>query len=228
MEELKKNNTDNAALTQQIEALKQANSEKDNVRNQELANVKKDYEIRLALNSANVRNEIAVRALLDLDKVSFDETGALTGLDEQNVLLSLHASNNMNGKIITKVNRITFDEVINNLNLGSIIYPKFTTMRYILKYVRAMNNSIGSNVETLYKIKNDKAEALEFYVNENSKLVGIPLEKLKLKDNLIICYIKRKGEIITPNGQDCIKKGDYVIVVTTNVGLQDLSDILRS
>lgn len=91
---------------------------------------------------------------------------SLTGLDEQNVLLSLHASNNMNGKIITKVNRITFDEVINNLNLGSIIYPKFTTMRYILKYVRAMNNSIGSNVETLYKIKNDKAEALEFYVNE--------------------------------------------------------------
>lgn len=153
---------------------------------------------------------------------------SLTGLDEQNVLLSLHANNNMNGKIITKVNRITFDEVINNLNLGSIIYPKFITMRYILKYVRAMNNSIGSNVETLYKIKNDKAEALEFYVNENSKLVGIPLEKLKLKDNLIICYIKRKGEIITPNGQDCIKKGDYVIVVTTNVGLQDLSDILRS
>lgn len=153
---------------------------------------------------------------------------SLTGLDEQNVLLSLHASNNMNGKIITKVNRITFDEVINNLNLGSIIYPKFTTMRYILKYVRAMNNSIGSNVETLYKIKNDKAEALEFYVNENSKLVGIPLENLRLKDNLIICSIKRKGEIITPNGQDCIKKGDYVIVVTTNVGLQDLSDILRS
>lgn len=83
LEELKKNNTDNAALTQQIEALKQANSDKDAVRNQELANVKKDYEIRLALNSANVRNEIAVRALLDLDKVSFDETGALTGLDEQ-------------------------------------------------------------------------------------------------------------------------------------------------
>ena len=134
----------------------------------------------------------------------------------------------MKGKIITKVNKIAFDEVIDNLNLGSIIYPKFITMQYILQYVRAMNNSIGSNVETLYKIKKDKAEALEFYVNESSKLVGIPLEKLNLKDNLIICSIKRKGEIITPNGQDCIKKGDYVIVVTTNIGLQDLSDILRS
>ena len=153
---------------------------------------------------------------------------SLTGLDEQNVLLSLYANSKMKGKIITKVNKIAFDEVIDNLNLGSIIYPKFITMQYILQYVRAMNNSIGSNVETLYKIKKDKAEALEFYVNEGSKLVGIPLEKLKLKDNLIICSIKRKGEIITPNGQDCNKKGDYVIVVTTNIGLQDLSDILRS
>ena len=153
---------------------------------------------------------------------------SLTGIDEQNVLLSLYANNKMKGKIITKVNRIDFDEVIDNLNLGSIIYPKFITMQYILQYVRAMNNSIGSNVETLYKIKKDKAEALEFHVNENSKVVGIPLEKLNLKDNLVICSIKRKGKIITPNGQDCIKKGDYVIVATTNMGLQDLSDILRS
>ena len=93
---------------------------------------------------------------------------SLTGLDEQNVLLSLYANSKMKGKIITKVNKIAFDEVIDNLNLGSIIYPKFITMQYILQYVRAMNNSIGSNVETLYKIKKDKAEALEFYVNEGS------------------------------------------------------------
>ena len=153
---------------------------------------------------------------------------SLTGIDEQNELLSLYANNKMKGKVITKVNKISFDEVIDNLNLGSIIYPKFITMQYILQYVRAMNNSIGSNVETLYKIKKDKAEALEFHVNESSKVVGVPLEKLNLKDNLVICCIKRKGQIITPNGQDCIKKGDYVIVVTTNMGLQDLSDILRS
>ena len=118
--------------------------------------------------------------------------------------------------------------VLDNLNLGSIIYPKYITLHYILQYVRAMNNSIGSNVETLYKIKKDKAEALEFCVNEGSKLVGIPLEKLNLKDNLIICCINRKGKVITPKGQDCIKKGDHVIIVTTNVGLHDLSDILRS
>lgn len=153
---------------------------------------------------------------------------SLTGIDEQNVLLSLYALSKMKGKIITKVNRIAFDEVIDNLNLGSIIYPKYITLQYILQYVRGMNNSIGSNVETLYKIKKDKAEALEFYVNECSKLIGIPLEKLNLKDNLIICSINRKGKIITPRGHDCIKKGDRVIIVTTNIGLHDLSDILRS
>ena len=153
---------------------------------------------------------------------------SLTGIDEQNVLLSLYARSKMKGKIITKVNRIAFDEVIDNLDLGSIIYPKYITLYYILQYVRAMNNSIGSNVETLYKIKKDKAEALEFYVNEGSKLVGIPLEELKIKDNIIICSIRRKGKVITPKGQDCIKVGDHVIIVTTNVGLHDLSDILGS
>ena len=153
---------------------------------------------------------------------------SLTGIDEQNVLLSLYARSKMKGKIITKVNRIAFDEVIDNLNLGSIIYPKYITLHYILQYVRGMNNSIGSNVETLYKIKKDKAEALEFFVNQDSKLIGIPLENLDLKDNLIICSINRNGKIITPKGQDCILAGDHVIIVTTNMGLHDLSDILRS
>lgn len=152
---------------------------------------------------------------------------SLTGIDEENVLLSLYVRSKINGKIITKVNRICFDEVIDSLNLGSVISPKYITSEYILQYVRAMNNSIGSNVETLYKIKRDKAEAIEFYVNEGSKLIGVPLEKLDLKDNLLICSINRNGKTITPKGQDHIEKGDYVIVVTTNARLHDLSDILR-
>ena len=80
---------------------------------------------------------------------------------------------------------------------------------------------------TLYKIKKDKAEALEFYVNEGSKLIGKNLEELELKENVLICCINRNGRVITPKGQDSIQKGDHVIVVTTNVGLHDLSDIVR-
>ena len=165
--------------------------------------------------------------LMEEDLTEMQSFASLTGIDEENVLLSLYAHSKINGKIITKVNRIDFDEVLDTLDLGSIIYPKYITSQYILQYVRAMSNSIGSNVETLYKIKKDRAEALEFHVTEDSGLIGIPLEKLDLKKNLIICSIMRNGSVITPKGQDSIMAGDHVIIVTTNVGLQDLSDILR-
>ncbi len=168
------------------------------------------------------------KILLEEGIMDVESFASLTGIDEENVMLSLYAQSKTNGKIITKINRIAFDEVIRSLNLGSIIYPKYITMQYILQYVRAMNNSIGSNVETLYKIKKDKAEALEFQVNEGSKLIGVPIEDLNLKPNLIICSINRNREIITPRGKDSIEKGDHVIVVTTDIGLHDLSDILRS
>ena len=90
-----------------------------------------------------------------------------------------------------------------------------------------MQNSIGSNVETLYRIIENRAEALEFCVHENSPVVGIPLEKLNLKENLLLCCINREQRIIIPKGQDTIEVGDTVIVVTTNTGLNDLKDILK-
>ena len=97
----------------------------------------------------------------------------------------------------------------------------------IIRYVRAMQNSMGSNVETLYKIVQNKAEALEFRVGKDAPLIGIPLEKLSFKDNLLIACINRGGQIITPRGKDTIEPGDTVIVVTTHSGLKDLKDILR-
>lgn len=90
-----------------------------------------------------------------------------------------------------------------------------------------MQNSIGSNIETLYQLIEDKVEALEFRVQERSALVGIPLKELQLKENLLIACINRRGNIITPGGQDTIEMGDTVVVVTTNQGFHDLKDILK-
>lgn len=112
------------------------------------------------------------------------------------------------------------------MDLGSVLYPKHITAEYILQYVRAMQNSIGSNIETLYQLIEDKVEALEFRVHEKSELVGVPLKELKLKENLLIGCINRKGTIITPGGQDTIEVGDTVVVVTTSQGFHDLKDIL--
>ncbi len=150
-----------------------------------------------------------------------------TSLDEENIMLSLYAKSVSKAKTITKVHRISYDEIIDSLDLGSVLYPKNITAEYILQYVRAMQNSIGSNVETLYRLIENKVEALEFRVNEQSELVGVPLKELRLKDNLLIACINRKGIIITPGGQDSIMLGDTVVIVTTNQGFHDLKDILR-
>lgn len=161
-------------------------------------------------------------------QVQMEAFASLTGFDEENIMLSLYASSQSKAKLITKVNKIAFENVINSLNLGSLIQPKMLTAEIILQYVRAMQNSMGSsNIETLYKIAADKAEALEFRVKEGSPVLGIPLEKLKLIDNLLVACINRGGTIITPRGKDTVEAGDTVIVVTTHTGLNDLTDILR-
>ena len=151
---------------------------------------------------------------------------SLTGFDEENIMLSLYAASQSKAKLITKVNRITFGNVIDSLNLGSVIYPKMITADLILQYVRAMQNSMGSNVETMYKIVAEKAEALEFRVKADAPLLGVPLMDLQLKRNLLVACINRNGHVIIPRGQDTIEAGDTVIVVTTHTGLNDLKDIL--
>ena len=151
---------------------------------------------------------------------------SLTGFDEENILLSLYAASQSRAKLITKVNKIAFENVINALNLGSVIYPKMLTADIILQYVRAMQNSMGSNIETVYKIVADKAEALEFRVRGDSPVLGIPLEKLRTRNNLLVACINRNGRIIMPRGKDTLEAGDTVIIVTTHTGLNDLKDIL--
>ena len=152
---------------------------------------------------------------------------SLTGIDEANIFLSLFAKSRSNGKIVTKINKISFDGIIHSFNLGSLIYPKFITAENITQYVRGAQNTIGSNVEVLYKIIENKAEALEFAVRETSDVVGVPLESLKIKDNILIASINHKGRVITPKGKNIISVGDSVIIVTTSPGLKDITDILK-
>ena len=117
--------------------------------------------------------------------------------------------------------------MIDILDIGSVIYPKYITADYILQYVRAMQNSIGSNIETLYHILDNQAEALEFAIRENSPVVGIPLSELNLKKNLLVGYLNRNGVVKIPRGHDTIQVGDTVIIVTTHKGLRDITDILE-
>ena len=151
----------------------------------------------------------------------------LTGMDEENLFLSMFAQNASNAKVITKVDRMDFDEIIKRLDLGTLLHPKNITADNILRYVRALSNSIGSNVESLYKIIDDKVEALEFLIQKDSPVVGIPLSELKVKPNVLVACISRGGRIIIPNGNTSIHVGDSVVVVTSHLGFGDIEDILR-
>ena len=152
---------------------------------------------------------------------------ALTNMDEENVMLSLYAKEMSRAKKITKVSSNTYDSIISTLDIGSVIHPKLITAENILQYVRAMQNSIGSNVETLYQLVGGRAEALEFIIREESEVTNIPLQALDLKRNLLVCAIHRRGRVIIPKGQDRLEKGDYVIIITTDCSrLKDISDIL--
>ena len=151
----------------------------------------------------------------------------LTGIDEENIMLTLFARQVSNAKVVTKINHITFKDVINNLDLGSVIYPRYITSEAIIAYARAKKNSLGSNIETLYHMFDSRVEAIEFRVQNESKVTNTPLMELSLKKNLLITFINRNGSILIPSGQDCIKVGDTVMIVTTHTGFNDILDILE-
>lgn len=157
---------------------------------------------------------------------TMDSFVALTNLDEENILLALLAKKKVSRKVVTKINREQLNEVIHNLELDSVVYPKLLTAQKILRYSRATRNSIGSNVKTLYRLYDDKAEAMEFSITENSKITGIALRQMKLKKGLLIAAITRNDKLIIPDGQTEILPGDSMIVVTTHLGLKDAQDIL--
>lgn len=171
--------------------------------------------------NASDHNVLIEESLEDMDAFV-----SLTNMDEENIILSLYAKKKSKAKVFTKVTRLTYDDIINEMPLGIIVNPQSITADQIIQHVRAMENSKGSNVETLYKIVGNKVEALEFRVRGNSNLINIPLEKLKTKENLLVGCINRNGRIIIPTGQDSIQVGDTVIIVTTHTGLNDLNDIL--
>lgn len=151
----------------------------------------------------------------------------LTGIDEENVVLTLHAKQVSKAKIITKINRLGFSNVFNNMDLGSVIYPKYITSEAIIAYVRARKAASGSSIETLYHLFDMRAEAIEFKVTEESEVTGIPLRDMKLKSNLLISFIFREGQLIIPAGDDVIRPNDTVMIVTTNTGFTDIKDILK-
>lgn len=152
---------------------------------------------------------------------------SLTGYDENNILISYFATSQNVPKVIAKVNRPEFYPIAGKLGIDTIISPIQTVADEMLRYARALQNSVGSNVEKLYKIMDGKAEALEFNVRPDFKHAGKALKEIKFKHNILIAGILRNRKPIVPSGDDIILPGDKVIVIAANHRLYDLSDIIE-
>ncbi len=150
---------------------------------------------------------------------------ALTGIDEENMIMSIYAKNCGVSKVITKVNRNSYMDMGQQLGLESLVSPKMVAANNVASYVRAMENSVGSNIETMYRLVDGQVEALEFVVREDAPYLGVPLRDLSLRGDVLIASIVRNRVPIVPDGNTCIEKGDNVIVVTAKHRLQDLKEI---
>ena len=150
----------------------------------------------------------------------------ITNSDEENIIISLFAAKKNGGKIVTKINKQSFVDLIETLEMASVVSPKEITSQKILSYIRAKSNTHGSNVRTLYKLVNNQVEALEFIAKDDKTIVNKQLKNITLKKNILIAAIIRENDVIIPGGNDFIKEKDSVIVISKDHILDDLSDIL--
>ena len=164
--------------------------------------------------------------LLEEGISSMDAFVSLTGMDEENIMLSIFASMQSVPKVVSKINRDELLTMAEKLGVETIVSPSTLTTNIIVRYARALENSKGSNVETLYKLMDGNAEALEFNAKADSEVTGVLIRDIKLKPNVLIAGITRGRKTIIPSGSDMIMAGDRVIIISAEQRLHDLDDIL--
>lgn len=164
--------------------------------------------------------------LLEEGIEAMDAFVALTDSDEENMIVSMFANKMRVKKTITKIKSDDLGDMLSEIGVKNIVSPKEIVANRIISYIRAIENSKGSNLLTLYRLVDGQVEALEFLAKRQERICDKPLRELKLKDNCLIACIIRENKVIIPDGNDSIKLGDNVIVVTTHKNFDDLTDIL--
>lgn len=158
---------------------------------------------------------------------SCDAFVALTSIDEENIVYSMFAAMQKVPKIITKINHINLEGIVEKSHIDTVITPHKIATGQIVKYIRAMQNSDKSSCEAIYKINDDLFEMLEFTVRDDFKALDCKIKEIKFKDGVLIIAIMRGKSIIFPTGNDEIKESDTIVVIDTNDEIRDINDILR-
>ncbi len=203
----------------------------------------KKYNIKLIENDRSVAEELAKNLprvtvvcgngtdheLLSEEGIeAMDAFVALTHIDEENMVAVMFANKMHVKKTVAQVKSDDLTVILDELGIQNKVSPKSIVANRIIRYIRALANSRGSNILTLYRLVDGRVEALEFAAKKTDEpIYEKPLRELKLKENCLIACILRQTEVIIPNGDSCIKHGDNVIVVTTHKNFDDLTDIFE-
>lgn len=163
--------------------------------------------------------------LIEEGITSYDCVVSLTGIDEENIILSLYSSYLGVNKSIAKVNRINMIKLIENKGLDTAVVPKGIIANQIVRFVRSKMDSGNSTIENLYKLSNRRIEAIEFVIKEKADYTDIKLKDLSMKENTLIAFIYRKNHIIFPTGEDVLKMGDRVVIITSFEDVTRISDL---
>ena len=164
--------------------------------------------------------------LMDEGIKGIDAVVSLTGIDEENIIISMYAQKQEVKKVIAKINKTALSNILESVGVASVISPKDITADRILGYIRSTNNSRNSNIERLYKLAEGQVEAVEFVAKAKSKVIDKPIKELSLKQNTLIAAIIRGDEVFIPNGNSVIAEGDSVIIISKGRILYELNDIL--
>lgn len=151
----------------------------------------------------------------------------LTSIDEENIVCSMFATMQNVPKIITKVNHIALDGVVEKANIDTIITPHKIAANQVVKYVRAMQNSQKSSCEAIYKFDDNSFEMLEFNIKKDFEGLNKQIKDMKIKEGILVVAILRGRSIIFPNGQDVIIERDTIVVIDNKNNIKDINDILE-
>ena len=196
--------------------------EQDPVRAEELAEAFPEADI--------VLGDGASQSVLNAENISeMDSVITLTNMDEENLIISMYANHLGVRQVITKLNRMEYNDVFRDKGIDCVVSPKMLGAQQIIRYVRSMQNSSGSSALSVHHLINDRVEALEFLVTEKTLNIGKTLSEIRLKPNILLACITRMGHVIIPGGKDTIEPGDTLVVVTASDRvILDLNDIFVS
>ena len=163
-----------------------------------------------------VESEIIQEAEISKADIVF----SVTNSDEINTLVSTLSKKAGAKNCYSLLNGDKYLPVISLMDIDGIISPKELTVSRVLKYIRR------ADVTDVYELQAGKAEIIEFFVKEGSKLVGLPLKEAKLPENTIIGAVVRNNMAMSPTGETIIETGDKVVMCLLHEAIHKFEDFL--